>query len=47
MGDYYGEISGSDREYETCWLTGNYIDQDCELCPHKGECSGYDDEDED
>ena len=47
MGDYYGEIGGSDHEYDSCWLTGNYDGQYCELCPHKGECSGYEDEDDD
>lgn len=28
-------------EYDKCYATGEYIDQDCEECPHKGECSGY------
>lgn len=32
---------------EFCWETGNYTDDcDCYLCPHKGECSGYDGEED-
>lgn len=32
---------------EKCWETGNYTDNcDCELCPHKYECSGYDGEED-
>lgn len=46
MGDYYGEIGGNDREYDLCWLTGRYIDQYCPLCPHRGECSAYDEDDD-
>ena len=30
-----------ESEYERCWATGEYEDQDCELCPHNSECSGY------
>lgn len=33
-------ISNSDN-YEDCWNTGNYDDQDCNFCPHKDECSGF------
>lgn len=29
-----------------CWETGEYTDDCiCELCDHKDECSGYDDDD--
>lgn len=32
---------------ELCWLTGNYTDDCvCEFCEHKGECSGYEDHDD-
>lgn len=33
---------------EICYQTGNYTDECCcELCDHKYDCSGYDDDDED
>lgn len=33
---------------ELCWQTGNFTDDcECELCDHKEECSGYEDDDED
>lgn len=33
---------------DLCWQTGHYSDDcDCELCDHKNECSGYDNNDED
>lgn len=36
------------EQYEFCWQTGAYMDLACELCPHRGECSGAeDDNDED
>lgn len=40
---------GAYDEFDYCYMTGNYEDQYCELCPHRGECSGYngDDDDED
>lgn len=28
------------NEYEYCWETGDYTDQDCQQCPHSEECSG-------
>ena len=32
---------------EKCWETGNYTDDcNCNLCPHKDECSGYDNKEE-
>lgn len=34
------------NEYDACWEYGGYIDQNCELCPHNFECSGYEGEDE-
>lgn len=37
----------NDDPYEYCWQTGDYIDQDCEQCDHKWECSGYTGGDED
>ena len=33
-------------DYEKCYETGEYDGEDCESCPHKFECSGYEDEDE-
>lgn len=30
--------------YEECFNTGNYDDQDCHFCPHRGECSGYEED---
>jgi len=30
-------------EYDLCYSTGDYDGYDCELCPHKSDCSGYDD----
>ena len=34
-------------EYERCWAESAYDDQDCEMCPHNYECSGYKGDDED
>lgn len=37
----------SDRynnRYEECFTTGEYEDQECEFCPHRGECSGWEEE---
>ena len=31
------------NEYDVCWATGSYTDQDCECCPYKDECSGCED----
>ena len=31
-------------DYEECFTTGNYDDQDCHFCPHRGECSGYEED---
>lgn len=39
----YGKIV-NDR-YDQCYQTGNYTDQDCENCPHKYDCSGYEGDD--
>lgn len=30
--------------YEECFTTGNYEDQECNFCPHRGECSGWEEE---
>ena len=36
------------KPYDKCWETGEYTDNcTCELCPHKNECSGYENHDED
>ena len=35
-----------EKEYELCWNTGVYLDQDCQTCPHFGECSGVDNSDD-
>lgn len=32
-------------EYDYCYRTGNYTDQYCGICPHRYECSGYEEED--
>lgn len=29
-------------DYDYCYKTGNYTDQDCLQCPHRHECSGFD-----
>lgn len=34
------------NDYDVCYETGTYNDQICEFCPHKHECSGYEDEDD-
>ena len=35
-------ITKDETHEEHCWRTGNYIsDCNCENCPHKDECSGY------
>lgn len=30
--------------YDLCFATGFYDNDDCENCPHKESCSGYEDE---
>lgn len=30
---------------DSCWETGIYNGEECEFCPHKYECSGYEDRD--
>lgn len=35
-----------EEDYDRCWNTGSYDGEDCEWCPHKNICSGYE-EDED
>ena len=35
------------EDYERCWYLGAYIGQECELCPHKSECSGSEKEEDD
>jgi len=30
----------TDNEYDTCYKTGEYTDQDCYLCPYNFNCSG-------
>ena len=36
------------KETEQCWLTGNYTDDCCcEMCEHKWECSGYEEDEDD
>lgn len=37
----YNKGGAGMNEFDACWETGNYEDQECELCPHKDECSGY------
>ena len=32
------------EDYEWCWNLGAYTGQECELCPHRNECSGYEDD---
>jgi hypothetical protein len=44
----YHLIKDNDQiNYDNCWETGNYVDQDCDSCPHHNECSGYEDHDKD
>ena len=31
--------------YDQCYQSGNYKGIDCESCPHKNECSGYENHD--
>lgn len=38
-------VYNHDDEYDYCYETGNYSDQICEICPHRFECSGYEDDD--
>lgn len=45
MGDSYDEIDGDDREYDRCYIAGQYDGQYCPLCPHRFNCSGYEEED--
>ena len=33
------------ESYDLCFGTGFYDNDDCELCPHKSECSGYEGDD--
>lgn len=35
------------EQYERCYYLGAYTGQECELCPHRGECSGSESEDND
>ena len=28
-------------EYDICWTTGNYTDQDCFACPYNEICSAF------
>lgn len=32
------------EQYERCYYLGAYTGQECELCPHRNECKGEDDE---
>ena len=34
------------ENYDYCYATGAYEDQCCEMCPHKFDCSGYEDDDD-
>lgn len=34
-------------DYDACYATGIYEDYECSLCPHRYDCSGYEDHDED
>lgn len=36
----------NEMDFESCWNTGEYDGQMCDLCPHNSECSGYEEEDE-
>ena len=33
-------------QYEQCWQTGEYVDQECAFCRHRFECSGSEVDDE-
>lgn len=32
--------------YDHCWETGEYDDQDCNFCPYNEECSGSSDDED-
>ena len=34
----------TDEDYDICYEYGEYTDQDCSNCPHKEECSGFDED---
>lgn len=34
------------EDYERCWHLGAYMGQECELCPHRNECSGNEEDEE-
>lgn len=33
-----------DNDYDRCYATGNYTDQDCYSCPHNYICSAFEDD---
>ena len=35
-----------EQQYDNCYDTGIYEDYNCEGCPHKYECSGYEGDDD-
>ncbi len=32
--------------FDACYMTGNYNDLPCDICPHRSECSRYEEEDD-
>jgi len=32
--------------FDACYITGNYNDLPCEICPHRSDCSGYEEDDD-
>jgi hypothetical protein len=44
--DYNNPINHMDK-YDYCYATGEYDDYDCYSCPHRVECSGAGDDNDD
>jgi hypothetical protein len=40
MDDFVADGYTSGDQYDECYNTGEYTDQDCWLCPYKDSCSG-------
>lgn len=36
-----------DETYDECYETSHYTDQCCDLCPHRFDCSGWENDEED
>lgn len=38
--------STAEVSYDACYETGIYIDQNCSFCPHRHDCSGFEDDEQ-